>query len=112
MRLEGWRFPEVEWIDRLDVIVTIEKHRRLAPRLQPVGIDDRMAGRLDDLCILESNALVLLGQVARGATDVTGALRLTRDARDPEKVFEFLQPLVAGIFKEFFRRGHCWRRSS
>src|ERR1700694_4095580 len=110
MRLKRWRFPEVEWIDRPDVIVTLEAHRRLCPRLQPVGIDDRMAGRLDDLGILESDALVLLGQVAGGATDVTGALRLARDARDPQEVVELAQTLLARLFEKFLRR--CHRRLS
>jgi hypothetical protein len=45
--------------------------------------------------------------VSRGATDVGGALGLARDAWDLEKVFEFLEPLVAGIFKKFFRGDHC-----
>src|ERR1700730_12354284 len=109
MRLERGRFPEVEGIDRLDVIVTIEEYRRLARRLQPIGVDHRVSGRLDDLSVPESDSLILLGQVAGGATNVRGALRLTRDAGNLEKVFEFLQPLVARFVKEFFRRGHGWR---
>ena len=67
-----------------------------------------MPGRLDDLGVLESNPLVLLGQVTGGTTDVVAALRFARDAGDPQKVFEFLQSLITGIFKEFFGGNHYW----
>src|ERR1700694_5665082 len=111
-RLEGRRGPQLEWIDRLDVVVPVEQHRRLALCLHPVGIEDGMPRRLDDLRILESDSFVLLREMAGRAPDVVGALRLARDAGDPEKVVEFLEPLVAGSFKEFFRRRHCWRDPS
>jgi len=60
-----------------------------------------MPSCLDDFGVLESNPLVLLGQVAGSTADVVAALRLTRDAGDPQEVFEFLEPLVAGIFEEY-----------
>ena len=61
---------------------------------------------LDDLRVLESDPLVLFGQVAGGAPDIVGSFRLARDAGDPQKIFEFRQSLLAGIFKEFFRGDH------
>ena len=106
-RLERWRCPKVQWVDRLDVIVPVEQRGRLARGLQPVGVDDRVPGRLDDLGVFQSDPFVLLGQVGGRAPDVAGPLRLARDARDPQKVFEFLQSLVASIFEKFFRSDHC-----
>ena len=42
-RLERRRVPQVERIDRLDVVVGVDEDRRRAFGMQPVGVDDRMA---------------------------------------------------------------------
>src|SRR2546428_10899099 len=91
-RLERWRGPEVEWVDRLNVIVPVEQHGWLARGLQPIGVDDRMASCLDDLGVLESDHLVLLGQVAGSAPYVGGALGLAGDAGDPKKMSSSRKP--------------------
>ena len=88
------------------VAVVVETDRR-GQTVEPVGVHDRVPRRLDDLGVLESDPLVLLGEVAGRASDVGGPLGLARNAWDLEKVFEFLEPLVAGSFKEFFGRDHC-----
>ena len=46
-RLEGRRDPLVERIGRLHVVVAVDQHRRRAGHRRRLGIDDRMAGRLD-----------------------------------------------------------------
>ena len=99
--LEGRRFPEVQRIDRLDIVVTVKQDRRLARGLQPVGIDDRMSGGVDDLRVLQPDSLVLLGEVARGAADVVGVFGLARYARDAEKVLELAEPLLTRLVEEF-----------
>ena len=104
--LKGRRGPEVEGVDGLDVVVPVQQHGWLAGGLKPVGIGDRVSGRFDDFGVLQANPFVLLGEVGGRTPDLAGPLRLARDAGDPQKLFEFLQPLVPGIFKEFFGGDH------
>jgi hypothetical protein len=103
---EWRRLPQLQGIDRLDIIVAVEKNRRLARRPQPVGNDHRVSGRVDDLGILQPDPLVLLGEVAGGAAHVAGVFRLARNARDTEKVLELAQALLARLVEEFLRRRH------
>jgi hypothetical protein len=63
-----------------------------------------MPGRLDDLCVLQPNSLVLLSEVTGGAPHIGGALRLARDAGDAEEVFELAEALLARLFEKFLRR--------
>ena len=60
-RLERRRFPQIERIDRLHVVVAVEQDRRRARRMEPVAVDDRIAGRLDQPDVLESDARHLVG---------------------------------------------------
>ena len=45
-RLEGRRRPQVQRIDRLDVVMAVDQDRRRSGRVEPVRIDDRMAAGL------------------------------------------------------------------
>ena len=105
-RLERRRRPEIQRVDRLHVVMAVEQDGWLAGRFEPVGVDDRVPGCLDHLGILEAHPFVLLGQVARGAANVIGTLRAARDARDPQKILEFLEALLPSLFQEFLSRGH------
>ena len=86
--------------------MTIEQHRRLAWRLQPVRVDDRVSGRVDDLDILQPDPVVLLGEVASGTTDVIGVFRLAGDARDAQKILELAEALFVRFVEEFVGRSH------
>ena len=65
-----------------------------------------MPARLDHFGVLQPNPLVLLGEVTSRPPHVIGALGLTRDAGNPQKILEFLESLLAGLHEEFLRRGH------
>ena len=69
-RFERRRLPEVDRIDRLDVVMAVEENRRFVRRLQPVGIDHRVPAGLDHRSVLEPYPLVLLGEMAGRPTDV------------------------------------------
>ena len=60
-RLERRRLPQLERIDRLHVVVTVEQHVRRAVGLRRVGEHDRMAGRVAHLG-LETHGLEIAFQ--------------------------------------------------
>ena len=64
-RLERRRLPQVERIDRLHVVVAVEEDRRRARRAQPVAVDDRIARRLDQPHVLQSDAPHLVARTTR-----------------------------------------------
>ena len=53
-RLERRRGPQLERVDRLDVVVAVDEDRRGAGGVEPVGVDDRVAAGLGDLDVLEA----------------------------------------------------------
>ena len=52
-RLKRRRLPEVEWIDRLHVVVPVKENSRRARCAKPVAIDHRVAGCLNQPHVLE-----------------------------------------------------------
>ena len=74
-RLERRSDPQVERIDRLDVVVAVDQDRRRAVGMQPVGIDDRVARRGGHLDVLESPALQPVGHERRSGDHVGPVLR-------------------------------------
>ena len=63
-RLERRRRPQVERVDRLDVVVAVDDDRRGVRRVEPVGVDDRVAAGLADLDVLEAGRGQGVGQPA------------------------------------------------
>ena len=53
-RLERRAGPQIDRIDRLHVVVAVEEDRRLARRVQPVAVDDRIARRVDEPHVLHA----------------------------------------------------------
>ena len=53
-RLERRADPQLERVDRLDVVVRVDDDGRCARRMEPVRVHDRVAGRLGDLGMLET----------------------------------------------------------
>ena len=51
-RFERRRRPQVDRVDRLHVVVAVEENRRLAGRVEPVAVDDRVSRRLDEADVL------------------------------------------------------------
>ena len=56
-RLERRRFPELERVDRLNVVVAVEEDGGRAGSVQPFAVDDRIAGGLDQAHVLEADRL-------------------------------------------------------
>ena len=81
-RLERRAGPQLDRIDRLHVVVAVEEDRRLAGRVQPVAVDDRVAGRVDQPDVLQAGRPQRLGRPLGGAAHVAGVLRQRADARE------------------------------
>ncbi len=91
-RLERRGLPELDRVDRLHVVVAVDQDRRRARRVEPVGVDDRMAGRARRLGVLEPDAGQLRGDPVRGADHVRRVLRQRGDRRDPQELEQALEP--------------------
>ena len=53
--LEGRGNPFIEWIGRLDVVMSVAQHRGLARRMQPIRVNQRMACGGNDLDVFHAN---------------------------------------------------------
>src|SRR4029079_6961208 len=71
-------------------------------RVEPGGVNDRMAGRLLDRDMLEPDATQVVGDPLRRAGAVRGVLRQRRDAPDAEEGLVGLEPLVSSRRKPRF----------
>src|SRR5205814_5728420 len=78
--LEGRSLPFIERIRRLHIVMSVAKHSRLSCSMQPVSIDQWMARGLDDLNILNADALEFVGDELRRALHVVLVLRKRADA--------------------------------
>ncbi len=94
-RLERWRRPLVERIDRLDVVVAVDEHRRRPRGAEPLAIDDRMAWRVDESRAFEPDGAHVLCHPLGAAADVTGVFGNGADARNGQKGLQFVE--VAGL---------------
>ena len=79
---KGGRFPKLERIRRLDVVVAVAEHSGLAGRMKPVGVDQRMLGCWDDLNVFESCALQTFGYKPSGTGDIVLVFGKGADTRD------------------------------
>ena len=73
-RLERRRFPQVERIDRLDVVVAVKEDRRGPWRSQPVSVHHRIARSVDQAHVLQSDPLHFIRTPRSTAFDVVGVL--------------------------------------
>ncbi len=104
--LEGRREPLVERVGRLHIVVTIDKHGRLAGGVQPVGIDQRMTLGFDEARVLHSDALELGQERFGGLAAICLVLRQGGDGWNAQQGLEFIEKtgvVLAGI-------RHCRRR--
>ena len=90
-RLERRARPEVERIDRLDVVMAVDDDGRRIGSVKPVRIDDRVAVRFGHLDVVEAGGPERVGKPGRRAADVGGVLRQRRDAREPKELHEGLE---------------------
>ena len=97
-RLEGRRLPQIERIDRLDVVVAVDQGGRRVGRAQPVAVHDGMTRRVRHLDVVDADPAQVVRDPLRGAPAVGGVLRKGGDARDPEECLVGLEALVgAGV---------------
>ena len=95
--LERRRGPQVERVDRLHVVVAVDEDRgRVGAGMEPVRVDDRVAGRLLDGHVLGAGTFERSGEPGCRCTAVVTMLRQRRDARDPQERLVTLEALVAG----------------
>ena len=100
-RLEGRRGPEFEGFGRLDVVVTVEKDRRLTGGFERFGINKRMKFGGNDFNCLEPRGTEAVGNPFGGAIDVRLMLAFGADGRDSKKFVELREMLLAATFYKF-----------
>jgi len=93
--LERRRGPQLQRIDRLDVVVPVEQNRRRTRRAQPLAVDDWVAGRVEQLHAGEADALHLLGGPLGAPHDVAMVRGQRADAGDREIRLQFVDVSVA-----------------
>jgi len=69
-RLEGWRGPELQRLGGLDVIMTVEKNRRLAGCFEGFGINEGVKTCGNDFNGFEAGGTEAFGDPFRSAVDV------------------------------------------
>ena len=85
--LEGRGVPFIERLGRLDVVVSVHQDRGLALGMEPVGVDERMAGGVDDLDVVHADAAEFIGDEVGGLRDVAFVLFESADARNAKEIF-------------------------
>src|SRR6266542_4531667 len=98
--LEGRRGPLVERLGGLHIVVRIDQDCRLRSCMQPVAIDQRMAGGRDAFAVLEADAPQLRGHEGGGALDVRLVLRQRADAGNTQQLLELFQKALLVLLGE------------
>ena len=119
-RLERRVLPQVERVDRLDVVVAVDDDRRRARRLVDPAVDDRMQVGRDDLDLGRAEAAQASGDPLGGRDHVAGVLVERGHARDARELEQRLDARPRATPRAPPRRrgrsersrGRCWSRSS
>ena len=77
-RFERRRLPQLERVHRLHVVVAVEEDRRRARGAEPVAVDHRIAGRVDQPDVVQADAPHLVGAPVGAAPHVGGMLAAAR----------------------------------
>ena len=104
--------PFVDRVDRLHVVVSVEQDRRLAGRMAPFPIDERVPPAFNDLDGVESALNQLALRIVRRPANVRTVLRKRADAGDSQEAEEFILIALA-ISGDAFGEGRhliqgCW----
>ena len=115
-RLERRRFPQIEGVDRLHVVVAVKKDGRRARRAEPVAVDHGVPRRRNEPDVLQTDAAHLVGAPFGAALHVAGVLGQRADARDREQRFQLIEVLLAVHVDEIddllHVRDHSWVANS
>ncbi len=94
-RLKRRRFPQIERVHRLHVVVAVKENRRRAGRTEPVAVHDRIAWRVDEPDILKADAPHLIRAPFGAALHVGRVLGQRADARNGEKRLQLGEITIA-----------------
>ena len=89
--LERRRLPEFERVGRLDVEMAVAEDGRLAGRVQPVGVDQRMALGFDQFDVLEAGGQQMVDDEFGGAVGGLVILGKRGDAGDAQEVLQLFE---------------------
>ena len=84
--LKGWARPLVQWVSRLGIKMTINHHRRLPRRVQPLPVDNRVSTRRQDLHALQASTSEAVCDPLGCPLNITGMLRQCRNAGNAEEL--------------------------
>jgi hypothetical protein len=85
----------------------VAQNSRFSGRMQPVCINQRVSGGLDDLDILQLRGVQAGSHKLRGSLDVWNVLGKRADAGDAEEVLQLgEQPVLIGFNKRVRGEGH------
>src|SRR5947208_1364216 len=107
--LEGRSGPFVERFGGLNIIVAVAKDRRLVRRMQPVGIDKRMAigmirrHGLNKMDVLHTDTAELSGNELSGAANVACMLGQRGDGRYAKQCFQFIHEPSTVLLCKIYR---------
>src|SRR3990167_8679592 len=93
-QLPGRREPLVERLGRLHVVVAVEEQGGFAGGVQPLAVDDGMAGGGDELHFLQADALHLVGHPLRSALDVSLVFAARAHARNRAELFQLVEVTI------------------
>ena len=95
--LERRRGPQVERVDRLDVVMAVDEDGgRVGAGMEPVRVDGRIAGRLLEGHVLGTGTLERSGEPGCRRAAVVAVRGQPRDARDPQERLVAFETIVAG----------------
>ena len=89
-RFERGRRPQLQRFRRLHIVVAIDQHRRFTRCSEPLGENDRVAGRVDDLDCRQSDGRALRRDPLGGAANVGRMFAVCADTRNAEKVMQLV----------------------
>src|SRR5258708_22714460 len=89
-RLEWRRFPQINRIDRLYIIMPIYKHRGLPASLEPLNITERVTCCLYQMHLLSAHLSQPLRSVLRRPANVTHGFRQRTVARNAQPVNQII----------------------
>jgi hypothetical protein len=85
-RLERRPLPQLERVDRLNVVVAVDKHGRRPRGVEPLAVHDRVAAGIADFDALDARC-AQVGREPVGRPPTIGGVRAQpRDARDPQQI--------------------------
>jgi hypothetical protein len=90
-RLERRCEPLVERVRRLNIVVTVDEHGRLAGSMEPVSVDQRMPFGLNELRMLHSDALQVGKQRLGGFAAVGRVLGQRGDGGNAQQSLQIIE---------------------